>query len=381
MAVEKNFVVKNGLEVNADLLVANQQNQRVGVKTYIPDFDLEVSGGIGATDLYVGSASTVVNEVYVGSGTTDSFYANISATGISSVGINTRSPRYTLDVQGPVSTGQTALFVHGDTYITGTLNVGGASSEGSDIIIDGNVEIIGISTFEQHVDINNTLNVVGFATFNNVAINTSLTVIGISSLNNLYVGGGSTFVGFVTFNDSINVEENLYVGGISTFVGFATFGDSVSINNNLEVGDNVTIGDSLYVGGASTFIGVTSFMDNIYVDGDITFTGDLFGDGSALSGIVTQIVPGPGVNISPVSGTGVVQVSASGTDFVGNIGISTGSPDPGVPDTFIGVGVTNLVFQSTTGTGVTVSNIVGGASTVSITPGISIGLAIALGGK
>ena len=89
MAVEKNFVVKNGLEVNADLLVANQQNQRVGVKTYIPDFDLEVSGGIGATDLYVGSAATVANEFYVGSGTTDSFYANISATGISSVGINT----------------------------------------------------------------------------------------------------------------------------------------------------------------------------------------------------------------------------------------------------------------------------------------------------
>ena len=45
-------------------------------------------------------------------------------------------------------------------------------------------------------------------------------------------------------------------------------------------------------------------MDNIYVDGDITFTGDLLGDGSALSGIVTQIVPGSGINISPVEGTG-----------------------------------------------------------------------------
>ena len=344
MAVEKNFVVKNGLEVNEDLLVANQQNQRVGVKTYVPDYDLEVSGGIGATDLYVGSAATVGYELYVGTGNTDSFYASINSAGISSVGINTTSPAYTLDVQGPVSTGQTALFVHGDTYITGTLNVGGASTEGSDIIIDGNVEIIGISTFENHVDINNTLNVVGFATFNNVSISTSLTVVGVS-----------TFIGTSTFNN-VAINTSLTVSGIT------------SLNN-------------LYVGGASTFIGVTSFMDNIYVDGDITFTGDLFGDGSALSGIVTQLVAGPGVNVNPVSGTGVVQVSASGTDFVGNIGISTGSPDPAVPDTFIGVGVTNLVFQSTTGTGVTVSNIVGGASTVSITPGISIGLAIALGGK
>ena len=344
MAVEKNFVVKNGLEVNERLLVANKELERVGVKTYAPAFDFEVVGGIGATDLYVGSAATVTRQLYVGSGSTDSLFASINSQGISSVGINTRSPAYVLDVQGPVSTGQTALFVHGDTYITGTLNVGTGSSTGTDIIIDGNLEIIGISTFENHVDINNTLNVVGFATFNNVSISTSLTVVGVS-----------TFIGTSTFNN-VAINTSLTVSGIT------------SLNN-------------LYVGGASTFIGVTSFMDNIYVDGDIIFTGDLLGDGSALSGIVTQIVPGAGINISPIEGTGVVQVSASGTDFVGNIGISTGSPDPGVPDTFIGVGVTNLVFQSTTGTGVTVSNIVGGASTVSITPGISIGLAIALGGK
>ena len=293
MAVEKNFVVKNGLEVSESLLVANKELTRVGVKTYNPAFDLEVSGGIGATDLYVGAGASIGYSLFVGTANTASFSASINSAGISSVGINTRSPAYVLDVQGPVSTGQTALFVHGDAYITGTLNIGAGSSEGSDIIIDGNVEVIGITTFENHVDINNSLNVVG----------------------------------------------------------------------------------------PSTFIGVTSFMDNIYVDGDIIFTGDLLGDGSALSGIVTQIVPGAGINISPASGTGIVQVSASTTNFVGNIGISTGSPDPAIPDTFIGVGVTNLVFQSTTGTGVTVSNIVGGASTVSITPGISIGLAIALGGK
>ena len=194
MAVEKNFVVKNGLEVNTNLFLVNQETQTVGVKTYVPKYDFEVAGGIGATDLYVGSAATVASEFYVGTGTTDSLFASINSSGISSVGINTSSPAYVLDVHGPVSTGQTALFVHGDTYITGTLNVGGASSEGTDIIVDGNLEIIGISTFENHVDINNTLNVVG----------------------------------------------------------------------------------------PSTFIGVTSFMDNIYVDGDIIFSGDLLGDGSAL---------------------------------------------------------------------------------------------------
>lgn len=353
MAVEKNFIVKNGIEVNEDLLVANKDSGTVGVNTFIPAFDFEVVGGIGATDLYVGASATVFNSLYVGSGTTDSFFAGINEAGISSVGINTDSPAYPLDVRGPVSTGQTALFVHGDTYVTGTINVGTATTDGPDIIIDGGVEIIGVSTFIGHVNIENTLNVAGFATFNNVAINTSLYVAGITSLTDLYVSGVSTFIGTSNFTE-INANE------IS--VGIASITD-------------------LYVGGASTFVGVTTFMDNIFVDGDISFTGDLLGDGSSLSGIVTQIVPGNGINISPVSGTGVVQVSASTTNFVGNIGISTGSPDPAIPDTFIGVGVTNLVFQSTTGTGVTVSDIVGGASTVSITPGISIGLAIALGGK
>ena len=345
MAVEKNFVVKNGLEVNERLLVVNKEASRVGVNTYAPAFDLEVVGGIGATDLYVGAAASIGRQLYVGAGSTDSLFASISATGVSSVGINTRSPAYVLDVQGPVSTGQTSLFVRGDTYITGTLNVGGGSSAGSDIIIDGNVEIIGISTFENHVDINNTLNVIGFSTFNNVSISTSLTVVGVS-----------TFIGTSTFNN-VAINTSLTVSGIT------------SLNN-------------LYVGGASTFIGVTSFMDNIYVDGDITFTGDLFGDGSSLSGIVTQIVPGAGININPISGTGVVQVSASGTDFVGNIGVSSAAGD-GSPsgDTFIGAGVTNLTFRSVTGEGVDVSDVVLGVSTVSITPGISIGLAIALGGK
>ena len=146
----------------------------------------------------MGSAATVASEFYVGTGTTDSLFASINSAGISSVGVNTSSPAYVLDVHGPVSTGQTALFVHGDTYITGTLNVGTATSEGSDIIIDGDIEIIGISTFEQHVQINNTLDVVGFATFNNVAINTSL-----------YVGGISTFVGVTSFMDNIYVDGDI----------------------------------------------------------------------------------------------------------------------------------------------------------------------------
>ena len=36
MAVNKNFVVKNGLEVNTNLLLADADNSRVGVGTSVP---------------------------------------------------------------------------------------------------------------------------------------------------------------------------------------------------------------------------------------------------------------------------------------------------------------------------------------------------------
>ena len=77
MAVEKSFVIKNGLEVNKSLLVANEDLQRVGVQSAVPEYTLDVRGGIGATDLYVGSAATVSNTFTVGSGNSSLVYANI----------------------------------------------------------------------------------------------------------------------------------------------------------------------------------------------------------------------------------------------------------------------------------------------------------------
>ena len=72
MAVNKNFVVKNGLEVDTKLILADATNQKVGIGSTAPKFELEVAGGIGATTVKISGVSTFTgivttgNDLYVG---------------------------------------------------------------------------------------------------------------------------------------------------------------------------------------------------------------------------------------------------------------------------------------------------------------------------
>ena len=61
MAVNKNFVVKNGLEVNSNLLIADLDSQTVGIGTTIAPHELHVVGGIGVTNLNVTGVATIAN--------------------------------------------------------------------------------------------------------------------------------------------------------------------------------------------------------------------------------------------------------------------------------------------------------------------------------
>ena len=66
MAVNKNFVVKNGLEVNDDLILANPTNSRVGIGTSVPQYTLHAFGGIGATSLHVAGVSNKTRGIWAG---------------------------------------------------------------------------------------------------------------------------------------------------------------------------------------------------------------------------------------------------------------------------------------------------------------------------
>ena len=59
--ITKNFVIKNGLEVNGGLFIVNTDNNKVGVGTTVLSYDFNVKGGIGVTNAVV-TGITTVNE-------------------------------------------------------------------------------------------------------------------------------------------------------------------------------------------------------------------------------------------------------------------------------------------------------------------------------
>lgn len=85
MAVNKNFVVKNGLEVNTDLILADVDTNRVGIGTSIADYTLHVNGGIGATDLNITGVATVTSLTV----SNDTTVVDLDATNINVSGIGT----------------------------------------------------------------------------------------------------------------------------------------------------------------------------------------------------------------------------------------------------------------------------------------------------
>jgi hypothetical protein len=299
MAVNKAFVVKNSLEVNQTLILADSVRGKVGIGTSLPGYLLDVAGGIGATNIYVSGTvytvgvATFLNRLNVGTNGT-------TLTGVGgSVGIGTSSPRFLLDIRSPVSTGTTALYAQGDARVTGNLDIGG----------------------------NATLNALTLSniTVNNQATTQNLTVTGFNTSGYLNITGVATIATLgVT---GLTTTQNLNVIGIATIATLGVTGTSTA--RNLQV------------------IGVSTLGTVQVSSGIVTATAGIvtyYGDGSKLSGVI-----------------------ASGG---GSIGIQSGGATVGTAITtinFVGIGLTASQSSNT-------SNVYLPA------PGVSLGLAIALGG-
>ena len=301
MAVNKNFVVKNGLEVNTKLIRADATNNKVGIGTSTPNYELHVNGGIGATDVYVSGITTVLNELNVGLGGT--ILTVVGATDGSNqfVGINTASPQFRLDVRAPVSTGQTALYVYGDMRVTGDIdlddiNLDDATIQNLTVTEALNVSNSGLSTFSGRADFNDSVDIE----------------------DNLIVAGIATVTGNLTASSDVSIASNLSVTGLSTFTGISTFSGRVGIISDFVVDGNATVSGITTITGDlrtsanASFAGITTLASS----GGITTTGgDLYigGDLYVRDDITYDEVNGRNLNITGIATIGSIDVGSSGT--------------------------------------------------------------------
>ena len=299
MAVNKNFVVKNGIEVATDLIYAASDLDKVGIGSTIPTSTLEVGGDSKVTgNSTVVGIATIQDNLEVGVGGTV-ITADVQA---GRIGLNTATPSHNVHISN-AGIGKTTLFVDGDVTIDGDLD-----------LID--LGVTGIATFSDLIDINGDVDMDA----------------------NLHLTGVSTFVGDIAQTGNLNIT------------GVATVSSDLTVGGNLNVTGDISYdevrGRNIDISGISTF-GTVQISSGIVTatSGIVTY----FGDGSNLTGIATGL-------------TATIGIKSEGT--------------------VIGSGITQIDFASTNGTAIAVDvppATAAGVATVTFTPGVSIGLVIALG--
>ena len=276
MAVNKNFVVKNGLEVDTNTLFVDSANNRVAIGTTVPTAALDVRGKIlsdSQVESFVGKFVGIVTAGAIGVTTMTTLDAVV--TGFSTLGLaNATSLNVTTGfstVQSltaddiTVSIGATiskdlsvgsALTVTGATILSSDLNVGGATTVGGALTVtgsayfNGNVDINGDLTYDE-VNARN-LNISGIATVGFATVG-NMTVAGMTTTSLLNVGFGATMVKVqgtpatrVGIN-SIGPAFTLDVDGDSNVTGTARQGGTsiVTLASVAAVGDATALAIAL----------------------------------------------------------------------------------------------------------------------------------------
>ena len=326
MGVNKNFIVKNGFEVNENLILADASTKNVGIGSTIPSRTLDVSGGIGVTYVYSSVISTFADDVEVTkdlkvglSGTT------FTALGVGgSVGVGTNLPGYLLEVRSPVSTGQTALYVYGDVRISGDIN---ADDLFFDDIVALDLNVSGIGTIA-------TLNSTEADITNLRSTNLSGTIGTITTLE-------STSGTITNLSGTIGTITTLEAtSGTITNLSSTNLSGTIGTITTLEATSGAIT--NLNVSGFSTFTGFATFVSDAYVAGVITATA-FYGDGSNLDGlpnagvglqtaggfigqgVTTLDFRGPGISTITIS-SGIGTLHITGGSGSGSISISTAAP-------------------------------------------------------
>ena len=341
MAINKNFVIKNGAEVNTKLLVADSVTQKVGIGTTVPTYSLHVfgpneqPGSIGASVVNV-TGVTTTNLLTVGAAATFSVGPVFIG-----VGQSTGTPLQPLQV-GSATTVK-GVYISGDTGIGATFP--GAKLE----VVPESTRIAGLFTGSTSDDM---VRITQLGSGNALVVEdeanedaTSFVISGLGSVGigtnvprylldidgtklageglaigqtAVYIRGDVKIVGDLSADDLIfdqGVFNTLNVTGFSTFGGTSATLLNVSGITTVDGGFSATQGGDLArvrVTGITTLGSATA--TELVVTGITTL-----GDATATTAVVTGFSTLGGASATLLNVSGVTTVSGG---FEANQGIN-----------------------------------------------------------
>ena len=289
MAVNKNFVVKNGLEVDTNTLFVDSANNRVAIGTTVPTATLDVRGKVLSDSQVASFVGKFVGIVTAGAvGVTTMTTTDAVVSGFSTLGkANATSLNVTTGFSTVQSLTATDLTVSIGATITKDLNVGAAATVGAALTVTGGAKFAANSRFENDLEVGGNLNVSGIST-----VGGALTVTGNAYFNgDVDVNGSLSFSGGDLNVNSATISENAVITGIAT-IGFTStsnaFVSGMTTTNLFNVGLAGTM--VKVIGIPTTRVGINSVGPafTLDVDGDINTTGSLRVNGTAFqSGATT----------------------------------------------------------------------------------------------
>jgi hypothetical protein len=374
--ITKNFVIKNGLEVNGGLFIVNTDNDKVGVGTSVLVHDFNVKGGIGVTNIVVTGIATVGQFISSFSQlgvATASVYRVGTTTVFETDGSGLLSLSGIQTINATAKTTLNSALLGGQVDIT-NLTITGVATFSNQVEVSGRLDVDGQGEFDD-INVSGVSTFVGIATYQNTLFGTRLSVSGVSTLSSAIVGsnvtissGGINASGVVTTTSAIVGSAVTITSGGINLTGIATITNINSTQvtpTNLNV-TGVATAASLNVTGNSTLSsavigsGVTINSGGINVTGVTTFAShvkilSIDQGGGLFAGVVTAANGGQPV-VYYGDGSNLTNVNAAP-----NLGISTAGG-------FVGSGVTLLNFRGS-GVSTVFTNFTAGIGTIFIEGG------------
>jgi hypothetical protein len=295
MAVQKNFIVKNGLEVNNNLIFANTGSNKVGIATTNPQYTLHVRGGIGATNSVITGVSTV-NDLIIGgkvsagssfgaagqylvstgAGVTWGAVPTVRSTDLQTAGVGATTFNTTYTV-GLIDVYVNGVKLSADEY---------TANNGATVVLDDacfggeTVEFISYSPFGIGV---------GGTSIQGITILEEGSPVGgplqVTSIN--FVGAAVTAVGSGV---GVTVYLSNYVAsaGIATFAtnaGISTYSDTAGISTYSDTAGISTYSDTAGISTYSDTAGISTYSDTAGISTNVI--GGIASVTSVTAGIIT----------------------------------------------------------------------------------------------